>query len=333
MVENTKKVIFRADASATIGFGHFSRLMALAEMLRESYQCVFATRLVSEFQKKEIYEVCDSCIELPESNDHFYYFLNLLTGNEIIVLDNYFFSSDYQLAIKSKGCRLVCIDDLHDKHFYADLVINQANNIHKSAYIVESYTQLLLGYKYLLLRKNFLTDDYVNEKKYSCLLMIGGSDPFNLTRKFLIWLKNHFFNKPIVIIIGSGYQFESELDFSTNVHIFRAICASKVAEIMLSCEFGILPASTSALEACALRLPFVCGYFIDNQLDSYISLSDSKVAVGMGDLQTLKQDQFNKALTDIQNPKIYHQIKENQIRLVDRKAKGRFLKEFKLLCI
>ena len=44
-------------------------------------------------------------------------FLSHLQGDEIVVLDNYFFTTDYQRAIKQKGCRLVCIDDMHDKHY------------------------------------------------------------------------------------------------------------------------------------------------------------------------------------------------------------------------
>ena len=42
-------------------------------------------------------------------------FLSHLQGDEIVVLDNYFFTTDYQRAIKQKGCRLGALDDMHDK--------------------------------------------------------------------------------------------------------------------------------------------------------------------------------------------------------------------------
>ena len=43
---------------------------------------------------------------------------------------------DYQRAIKQKGCRLVCVDDMHDKHYVADVV-------------TVSYTHLLSILRYL----------------------------------------------------------------------------------------------------------------------------------------------------------------------------------------
>ena len=43
---------------------------------------------------------------------------------KIVVLDGYHFDTNYQTKIKQKGCKLVCIDDLHDKHFVADIIIH-----------------------------------------------------------------------------------------------------------------------------------------------------------------------------------------------------------------
>ncbi len=157
-----KTIIFRADGSKTIGMGHFVRTLALAEMLKEHFHCIFATRNPSIYQVKQIEKICNDFINLPEGESHFKIFLEYLKGNEIVVLDNYFFTTDYQYKIKSKGCTLICIDDIHDKHYVADIVINQAEGMSKSKFSIEKYTKLLLGYRYALLRKEY----YSIIKKY-----------------------------------------------------------------------------------------------------------------------------------------------------------------------
>jgi UDP-2,4-diacetamido-2,4,6-trideoxy-beta-L-altropyranose hydrolase len=143
-----RKIIFRADGGPTIGMGHFIRTLALAEMLNDDFYCIYATQSPSEYQTNEIEKVCHERIDLPADETHFNVFLNLLKGNEIVVLDNYYFTTEYQKAIKAKGCKLVCIDDMQDKHYVADLVINHAEGINRNSFSIESYTRLLLGYKY-----------------------------------------------------------------------------------------------------------------------------------------------------------------------------------------
>ena len=115
-------VCLRADAGPEIGFGHFTRSLALAEMLKDDFDCVFFTVDPSEYQRREVERVCRLHPLLPAS--HLEDFQSCLQGDEIVVLDNYFFTTEYQKAIKSKGCRLVCIDDLHDKHYVADAVVS-----------------------------------------------------------------------------------------------------------------------------------------------------------------------------------------------------------------
>ena len=105
-----RKIYFRADASATIGYGHFIRSLALADMLKNDFDCTFFTTSPSPYQIAEMGKVCNY-ISLNEETK-FKDFINLLVGDEIVVLDNYFFTTEHQKQIKEKGCKLVCIDDM-----------------------------------------------------------------------------------------------------------------------------------------------------------------------------------------------------------------------------
>ena len=102
-----KKIIFRADGNSSIGMGHFIRTLALAEMLNEHYYCIYPTRKPTDYQIAEIEKVCHGRIDLPEDDSHLNVFLNHLKGDEIVVLNNYYYTTAYQKAIKDKGCKLV----------------------------------------------------------------------------------------------------------------------------------------------------------------------------------------------------------------------------------
>jgi len=168
-----RKVILRADGNQKIGMGHFVRTLALGEMLKNDFYCVYATQKPTDYQKREVNDVCKEIIELPDNLSHFIQFLDYLEGNEIVVLDNYYFDTDYQQEIKNKGCKLVCIDDMHDKHYLADVVINHAEGLNENDFSREGYTKLFRGLNYALLRSPFFeTRDHLQQKDIDLLIGI-----------------------------------------------------------------------------------------------------------------------------------------------------------------
>lgn len=47
-----QKIYFRADAGAEIGYGHFIRTLALADMLKDDFSCVFVTQFSDHISEK-----------------------------------------------------------------------------------------------------------------------------------------------------------------------------------------------------------------------------------------------------------------------------------------
>lgn len=321
-----RTIIFRADGGPTIGMGHFTRTLALAEMLNEHFLCTYATQKPTDYQINEIEKVCHQRIDLPDNETHFDDFLNLLKGDEIIVLDNYYFSTDYQRAIRAKGCKLVCIDDLQDKHYVADVVINHAEGIMENSFSKEPYTKLCLGFQYALLRKEFLLETPAfNKKKYSCLLMIGGADPLNITVNILSLIEPQNQHLPTVVVVGSSFQNEEQLREIPNAVIYKSISSLKALQLMVDSKFGILPASTVAIEACAARLPYICGYFIDNQKLIYNGIKKNKLAVCIDNLLKIDRYKLSNSINEINKWEIVNNITNRQKTLMDKKSKERFI--------
>jgi UDP-2,4-diacetamido-2,4,6-trideoxy-beta-L-altropyranose hydrolase len=327
MIKRT--IIFRADGGSIIGMGHFIRTLALAEMLKDDFYCIYATQSPTAYQIKEIESVCQERIDLPSDETHFDVFLNLLKDNEIVVLDNYYFTTEYQRAIKAKGCKLVCVDDMHDKHFVADLIINHAEGITEFQYSAEKYTAFCLGYKFALLRQDYLSN-FSQEitKQYSCLVMMGGADPFNLTAKIVSMIQPLQFSLPIAVVVGAEYNNEYLFKLYNNLELFKGIESSKVFQLMQVAQLGIFPASTVAIEACAARLPFICGYFIDNQKEIYKGIKTNHLAFCIGNYLQVDKNDFVTAFKQLIQREIAEGIIQKQKALLDKKSKERFIKTF-----
>lgn len=282
---NRKTIFFRADAGPQIGYGHFIRTLALADMLKEDFDCVFFTVNPTDYQISEMNKVC-RFISLQAEN-HFDSFLSLLQGEEIVVLDNYFFTTDYQRKIKKKDCKLVCIDDLHDKHYVADVVINQGVS-EQSLFDAENYTRLCLGLEWALLRKPFLeattlaSQRIYSDKTEKITVSFGGADYYGLTEKMIRILLQIDSIKKIDAIVGDSFQFGEEWNNEKKVTLYKQIPAEKISELFLNCDLAILSASTICIEALACGTKVAAGWYVDNQKDFYEYLLKNNYIYGLG---------------------------------------------------
>lgn len=278
-----KKKYFRADAGPSIGYGHFIRTLALADMLKDDFECTFFTQSPTAYQQEEVGRVCP-IVALPSDETRFQVFLDYLRGDEIVVLDNYFYTSEYQKAIKDKGCKLVCIDDIHDKHFYADVVINHCIK-NPQVYSVEKNTRLFMGEKWALLRKPFLdiSNDIKSNSKH-WVISFGGSDPQNLTLVYVKILCSMISDCQISLLLGDGYKYWDTVEPIENVKIYRRQTAEQVAGLFSSAEHVICSASSVCYEALACGCKVHAGYYVDNQVEFYHNLINNNLISPLGDL-------------------------------------------------
>lgn len=260
-----KKIFFRADAGPEIGYGHFIRSLALADMLKEDFDCTFFTQTPTEYQRNEAAAVCPM-VELPADDRKYDLFLQHLTGNEIVVLDNYFFTTDYQRQIKERGCQLACIDDMHNKHYVADVVINHGP-VSADEFDCEPYTRLFLGDEYKLLRRPFLTPLSGKPRNNTIVVNLGGADPFKLTDKVVSLLLQASTPYNVLVVFGDTVYLSDEN--RKQIEVRSRLSAEQMAELFETSAFGILPASTVSIEASSRGLPLLIGYQSDNQEEGY----------------------------------------------------------------
>lgn len=293
---NKRKIFFRADASADIGYGHFVRTLALADMLKENFECTYFTSNPTDYMRQEIEKVCTYVALNEESKLED--FLHQLLGDETVVLDNYFYTPEYQLRIKEKGCRLVCIDDMHDRQYYADIVINHATGLNRSDYDLEPYTQLCTGLDWSLLRKEFINyKPSAATTKRDIFVCFGGSDFCNITTKVLEAISLNEYNCTIHVVLGEANKQRDvlfEIYKDSKVKFYSSLSAKQMIDIMSICKIGIIPASGLLWESLKVGLPSIYGYYVDNQMDICLHNPTIEQSICIGDYNAISIDDLAK---------------------------------------
>lgn len=196
-------------------------------------------------------------------------FADSLSGNEIVVLDNYYFSTNYQNRIREKGCKLVCIDDMHDRYMVADVVFTFCP-LEREDFSLEPYTQFYGGIEWSFLRPPFLNGNISrkdDKRINSLVLAVGGSDPYKLTDKLISLIKSVDKNIRLSVIAGDTVNISPEL--LDNIDLYRRLSADEIVTLFSNSDLGIFPASTFCIEAISQKLPVAAGWYVDNQKDFY----------------------------------------------------------------
>ncbi len=327
-----RRVYIRADGGFDIGLGHVVRCISLAHMLNNDFVINFFALEIPDSLKSEITHNGWDVTEIAQESD----FLKFLKGKEIVVLDGYQFDSDYQKQIKSTGCKLICIDDFHDQHFYADIVINHAPGVTKEDYKGESYTRYLLGPDYALLRPEFLDskpkekrNSYEIKKLFTCF---GGSDSKNLTAKVLSWLPSNVYT--ITVVLGNAYNHYDSLSKvikerqDLEIFVKNSLSAKEMRNELEQADLAIVPASGILFEVLSIGLTVMSGYYTDNQMAIYKGFLEEGVII---DAKSFSEKSLNEAFSKLGSLDL-GAIVNKQKKLIDSDVKNRMNNIFSELC-
>jgi UDP-2,4-diacetamido-2,4,6-trideoxy-beta-L-altropyranose hydrolase len=320
------RVVLRADGNRQIGFGHIYRLLALADILKDHFYLVFALHSTDSFIEQEIEKSCSEIFiipgELPFKTADQITAIDeigsdidaILTGNETVVLDGYYFGTSYQEMIKEKGCKLICIDDLASNYFVADAVINHAPGIEKSIYKTAPYTKLYTGLEYAILRKPFFQPPTVKERdNRNVFISLGGSDYFGITVRLVNVLREANKFNTLHVMCSSSFpaammdQLQAISKELSTLRLHINLSADEIVNIMDDCQCAFVSASTVLLEAYSRGLICFAGFYTNNQLFIYNGFLKENKAIGLGNLKELSVEMLEQAFLqksktiDIQN--------------------------------
>lgn len=291
-------LVIRTDASTEIGTGHLMRCFALAQTWQKNQGQVFfyindkasvlASRLISQ-SIQVIY-----LKSLPGSNEDAHKVSNMAQqlSCQWIVIDGYNFNAEYQRIIKEYGLNLLFIDDYGQaKHYYADIVLNQNISAHESLYINrESYTQLLLGTCYTLLRQEFWQWQRwqrINPPIASKLLItMGGADPNNVTLKVIEGLQLLSVEElDVVVVVGANNPHYEQLKLASQASQFTIRIERNVTnmpELIAWADLAVTAGGSTCWELAFMGLPSLILILAENQRAIAQKLNEMGISVFLG---------------------------------------------------
>jgi len=257
-----------------MGTGHVMRCLALAQAWQDAGgKVVFAAaELLPSLRERLLSEGIDVvAVEgRPGSPDDARQVADLAPrlSARWVVVDGYQFHAEYQRIIKEEThLKLLFVDDAGNAGPYcADIVLNQNLHAVESMYTQrESYTRLLLGAPYILLRRDFTAsrepERPINPVGQRLLISMGGSDPDNITAKVVEML--HRLEVPgweAVAVLGQGSPHFADLKDvieSAALPIQLEQNVADMAKWMRWADLAITAGGTTIWELAFMGLPAV----------------------------------------------------------------------------
>jgi UDP-2,4-diacetamido-2,4,6-trideoxy-beta-L-altropyranose hydrolase len=290
-------LLFRTDASVAIGTGHVMRCVALAQAWRDAgghaiFAMAEATRAVEERLRSEGFEVARPGVRVASVADA-EETARLAHKHNVswVVVDGYEFGAEYQATLKSRGLKVLFIDDNgHAGRYSADLVLNQNAHASEAFYPTrDASTRLLLGPRFAMLRREFTSWRGWNRKipavARRVLVTMGGSDPDNVTERVVGAILAEPSLNATVVVGGSNPHLpqlrELVAGAQQNVHLVENVL--NMPELMTKSDVAISGAGTTSLEMCFLGLPVLLIVLADNQRPAAEELNRRGAAINLGD--------------------------------------------------
>ncbi|MEP4890008.1 MAG: UDP-2,4-diacetamido-2,4,6-trideoxy-beta-L-altropyranose hydrolase [Aliiglaciecola sp.] len=271
-------ILFRVNAGASSGLGHLMRCLALAQaMVKNQFTPIFMLNDEGANIARSRQDWVGEVIVVSESQAGTQEIEKIAEYSRChpvaaIVLDGYDFSSLYRQQLAQLGYPVICFDDMNNSgHLHANLIINGSGSAHQLKYEDnQPHAQLCIGEAYRVLRQEFceLTELPFAQRQYLTIMM-GGSDPANLTLPLLQCLQNKGFSGKLKVITGAAYPFLDELNKfirTSKLDIQHLHDCQQIAQSFLQTRLAISAAGGSQFELQATATPSCLLTVADNQV-------------------------------------------------------------------
>jgi spore coat polysaccharide biosynthesis predicted glycosyltransferase SpsG len=196
----------------------------------------------------------------------------------LCILDHYNIEMACETQIR-KITSLLVFDDEFKAHD-ADIILNHSFIADAQRYISNTNSRIFAGDRYTLLNKDFLTSrssfaplQTLTDKKV--LITLGGSDPLALSSRIKKALLHIDKSLQITIVTTSA---NARLGYLKIIEQELIINERDMASLMRRHDLIITSASSSLLEACALKKPFIAVKCASNQQETIHFLQTKNLA-------------------------------------------------------
>lgn len=295
------KVVFRADSSSFIGAGHVMRCLSLADTLKKhGISSIFISRALNgsimdviDNRGHQLVSLAEPVINYTNTGKEQDYGLMGVSWQQdaqetiaaingevdILFTDHYAIDNLWHRELKNYVNKIVVIDDLADRKYECDFLIDQTYGREAIDYIdlIPSGCKLLLGSEYAMLRSGFsnLRKEVLEKRKNTreiskLLITMGGTDPKNYSLLVLKAINNskRARHLDITLVQPAHSPFASEIQQYIQTSGLRVTILSKVDnmdKLMAETDFSVGSSGSTTWERCTLALPAMVVVSANNQ--------------------------------------------------------------------
>lgn len=330
-------ITIRVDGGKNIGMGHLMRTITIANELRRRGVVV---NFISSMQESILYiqKIGFEVFEVEEDKRFTELEIDgydsILDNTDILILDSYDISRVYMEKLKSRGLKLVYIDDLYLFEYPVDLLINYDITGLQINYEIDR-CKLLLGPRYALLREEFCKSKAArkNSKEVSkVLITTGGSDPYNMSYFFAncILKEESLRDISIDVIIGPCFDSTETLlnlkkDFGSRLHLHENV--SNMSTYMNNADICISSGGSTLYELCSCGVPTLSFIMADNQEPSVKAFASAGYIYNLGWWNEQSENSVLDLVKQLKDISIREKISEMQHKLFDGGGVARVVKE------
>jgi UDP-2,4-diacetamido-2,4,6-trideoxy-beta-L-altropyranose hydrolase len=309
-------VVFRVDASRTIGSGHATRCLTLADALasrgfRSTFLMADTAGSVLDEVARRGHILVKLRAEDPESSA-LEALRSLGRAPEWLVVDSYGIERTWETEASSCAARLMVVDDLANRSHQCDLLLDQNFYLDlqsRYAGLVPQECVTLLGPGFALLRREFgVARDALPGREGTVrrvLTFFGGSDVSRLSARALEALRIADLGVEVDAILGDGNEdaeaLRSVYGNSRGVRLWDSV--QNMATMMASADLAIGAGGATTWERCFLGLPSLAVVVADNQAETTAAVASVGATVNLGWHESVTAEQIATELVRaVSNP-------------------------------
>ena len=333
-----RKVVFRVDASGEVGFGHLSRCINLAEVLRSrGIEVLFICRDDEAKSFRALEDRLFATVLLPmltvgepvNQQEDAQQTIQALQGErpEWLIVDSYTLDKNWERLMRPHVAKIAVIEDLSGREHDCDLLLDQ-NYSERSAASFEKFVpntcELLLGPRFALIGEQFRRLRELKSKPTPELKRIfvfcGGSDPQNLTQQVINEIScSELSNVAVDVVVGAQnktFDREAALKLNSNIEIHDA--SGEFARIMSIADLAIGAGGTTSWERMCLGVLSIVVSIAENQISACEKLGRDGLVTYLGAQSSLKPGAIRDAVIEAKTKyaSLFDQIERGQL-LVD----------------
>lgn len=257
-----KNILIRCDASQTIGLGHITRCLVLANEFKKSGNNIFFAIKNNELAIEKIKdEQFDMIIASDDNFDYFKWIVDIIEQQKIDIFIGDIrdgFPIELISYMKNKNILTVAIDEPSDYAKECDMSFYPPHaNIDKTKYKGKVYQ----GLEYVILRPEFYENfEKVKNKIPNVLVMMGGTDAYNLTLPVIKKIDTCKENFEIKLILSEKHKDIDVLNKFAKISKHKVIIYNKVenmASFLNNIDFAISQFGTVAYEYLIKNIPAI----------------------------------------------------------------------------